>query len=317
MKVLITQLGCIGDMILLTPLFVQIKNDYPDALIDLIASKTNHHVIDYHPLINHVFIFDKSPSKLLKFIFDIRNIKYDIYIDPKDHISTESRIIAKICRAQKKVGFQKDNDKIFSNIIPSDKDNFFRHSVHRNLNAGKIAGFSNNSLIKPKLFPGTDSINYLNHFINTEAINNYIVINLSAGGPHRIPETNFWKDIVKYLSKINKQIVLSYVGAESEIADELSTISKNVIKFKSRSINDVTALISKASLLISPDTSLIHIASAFDTPVIGLYEDKQANINKFLPLSSNNHIIINSNHEIGLKEIHSESVINILRKIGY
>lgn len=317
MNVLITQLGCIGDMILLTPLFAQIKNDYPDACIDLIASKTNHHVIDNHPFINRIFIFDKSPSKLLKFFFEIRKIKYDIYLDPKDHISTESRIIAKLSRADKKVGFQKDSDNIFSDVIPSDKDNFFRHSVHRNLNAGKIAGFSYNSLIKPQLFPGNDSNNYVSNFLKSSVISDFIVINLSAGGPHRIPEANFWIEIVKYLSKNNKQIILSFVESETEIATELTLISNNVIKFKSRSINDVSALVSRADLLISPDTSLIHIASAFDIPVIGLYEDKQANINKFLPLSSNNHIIINSNHEIGLKEINAESVINILRKIGY
>jgi len=68
-------------------------------------------------------------------------------------------------------------------------------------------------------------------------------------------------------------------------------------------------LVGKAKLLISPDTSLIHFAAAFDTSVISLTTNAPANQIKFAPLSSNN-IVIAPINDIDVSYIEVEQVVS-------
>ncbi|MBB3118041.1 glycosyltransferase family 9 protein [Pseudoduganella violacea] len=51
-------------------------------------------------------------------------------------------------------------------------------------------------------------------------------------------------------------------------------------------------LCSRAHLLISPDTALIHLASAFDTPVIGIYQNNQIKPVQWGPRSCRSAIVL-------------------------
>ena len=51
--------------------------------------------------------------------------------------------------------------------------------------------------------------------------------------------------------------------------------------------------------MVTPDTSVVHIAAAFDTPVLGLYQNYEPNYNKFRPLSTINRMVMH--HEPGSK----------------
>ena len=56
----------------------------------------------------------------------------------------------------------------------------------------------------------------------------------------------------------------------------------------SRSIINAACLVKKASLVISPDTAIVHIASAFDRPVLGIYCELK---NGWQPLSEISSVI--------------------------
>ena len=82
MKILITQLGAIGDMILLTPMIGAINNKYPGAEIHILASILNYMVIENDKRISKIIVYEKTPVKFLKTIMSVRKEKYDFYIDP-------------------------------------------------------------------------------------------------------------------------------------------------------------------------------------------------------------------------------------------
>ena len=51
-------------------------------------------------------------------------------------------------------------------------------------------------------------------------------------------------------------------------------------------ILDVAGLIMHLDLIISPDTSIVHIASAFNKPIVSIHEKNQDSYQLFSPISS-------------------------------
>lgn len=310
MKILFTQLGRIGDMVLLTSAIKAVKEKYPDSLIDVITGNNNYQVLKDNPKINNIIINDKSPVKLIKTIAKIRKTKYDFYIDPKDHHSTESRLIARFVKADKKIGFNGNNKKIYDISIPSNIDNAGLHSITRIFNSLKPLSISIGEKIpKPELFTNPESEEYVSSFITEYKIENFILLNLSAGSKSRMLTVENWTDIIEKIINAHR-IVISFAPTENKMAIELSKRFNNLILFNSRSINDAISLVKRATLLVTPNTSLVHIASAFDTPIIAFYDSNDEDYKKFRPLSSNQKVIRFKDEIGGLENINVNDIIS-------
>ena len=65
-----------------------------------------------------------------------------------------------------------------------------------------------------------------------------------------------------------------------------------VPSYKTASVLDVAALIQNLQLIITPDTSIVHIASAFNRPVISIHENNQDSYQLFAPKSEINRVNI-------------------------
>ena len=66
--------------------------------------------------------------------------------------------------------------------------------------------------------------------------------------------------------------------------------------YKTETILDVSALIEQLDLIITPDTSIVHIASAFDKPMVSIYENNKNNYRLWRPTSTLNSVIFSKNH---------------------
>ncbi len=71
------------------------------------------------------------------------------------------------------------------------------------------------------------------------------------------------------------------------------------------------ALCDRASVLISPDTSLIHIASALDKPVVGIYQNDGVKSIEWAPLCSHFGVVISPDP----KTIHGFSADEVFKKV--
>ncbi len=71
------------------------------------------------------------------------------------------------------------------------------------------------------------------------------------------------------------------------------------------------ALCDRASVVISPDTSLIHIASALDKPVVGIYQNDGVKSIEWAPLCSHFGVVISPDP----KTIHGFSADEVVQKV--
>ncbi len=71
------------------------------------------------------------------------------------------------------------------------------------------------------------------------------------------------------------------------------------------------ALCQRARVVISPDTSLIHIASALDKPVVGIYQNDGIKSIEWAPLCSHFHVVISPDPS----SIHGFSIAEVVQKV--
>ena len=58
-----------------------------------------------------------------------------------------------------------------------------------------------------------------------------------------------------------------------------------VTSYSTETIIDVAALIEQLDLIITPDTSIVHIASSFDKPIVSIHENNKDSFRLWSPTS--------------------------------
>ncbi len=311
-KILQLQLGTIGDMILATPTFRLLKEKFPNSQIDVICGSRNYAVIEDNPLIDNKIILTKSPLKLIGLIYRLRKVNYKYYIDPKPHFSRESRIIATLIKADIKIGYN-TLKRSKTRSSKEEKNEHFTIELLKPLNELGIE--IPKARILPNLYLNNDSELYVEFFLKEKGISDYILINISASKENKKWVVEKWIHLVKYLIEQNFTIIVCFAPTERLDAQKIYENSDKIFLFNSRSIKDIYSLVNRTKLLISPDTSLIHIASAFDKPVLALYSGMSDFNTRFAPLSSV-HLVINANEGVdSIKGITLEQVRTGFEKI--
>jgi ADP-heptose:LPS heptosyltransferase len=78
------------------------------------------------------------------------------------------------------------------------------------------------------------------------------------------------------------QFMVLSAPEDAGIKRTLEKSCKNVLPSHStRNLYEASCIVSKLSLLITPDTSMVHIGSAVHTPVVGLYHEAPQAIFRF------------------------------------
>lgn len=269
-KILLIRLNRIGDALISTPLIYLIKNKIRCKVI-ILASKNNHFIFNAPNLIDEIWIYDKKVNSLKTIIKKINKEHFDFIVDLHDDVSTTVSLIIAFSKAKYKIGFKKENFSLFNFLIekPETSKN---HIIDRMLKFADIFGIQyNQDEINIKYYIEEKSLTYVNHFLyNNNLINKFLLgINISAGNDARFWSIENYIKIIKSLKNFDINILLLCEKKDFKNAMEIS--KRNIPIFYNKSFNIFSAMISKLNLLISPDTSIIHIASAFNIPVFGLY----------------------------------------------
>lgn len=68
----------------MTPVIRELKRIYPGSSIDVLVKKGNESLLNNHPSISKIYVFNKSEGKwksILSLINQIRSVKYDLVIN--------------------------------------------------------------------------------------------------------------------------------------------------------------------------------------------------------------------------------------------
>jgi ADP-heptose:LPS heptosyltransferase len=312
-NILVIQIGRIGDMILTTPLFPELKKLFPNSTLTVLANPTNCDVIKSETAIDRILIYKKDVINIVKLITKLKKEHFDIWIDPKYGYSKTSEFLLKICKPKQSFGYNLSK-VIFNTAVQV----FDRPEHYINLCLNFLKCFCNDSanyenqkpiirIPEAKKKKYGSSINY-----------KIIAFNISAGNITRIWQKENWLKLINEINKLHPEFefIMIYMDREKAIVKYITDNykDKNLIYFSSKDIIEISDLISNVNLVITPDTSLVHIASAFNIPIIALYPNVKWNYERFSPKSDIQEVII-SDSEKDIFNIKTEEVLSKFTKI--
>ena len=290
MEFLIVQIGRIGDMILTTPLFSGLKQLYPDCDITVLTSDSNNIIAKNHKSVDNTIIFNKTIFGYIKSFLQIRKKKYDYWIDTKpEHSNTSSKLL-KIARFKKSIGFNfgtKNFDIDLTPIRTGEHYTEINKLPLKILNEG--IDYTN---IMPEIFI-PDGISQKASEVLKGYPKNYVLFNLSVKD-----ETRNWnpEDVVNIYNEFSGKLdfVFQFVGKDREFFSNIESKTGQKLNYFDGGILELAEVVRNARLIITPDTSLVHIASCFNVPIVAVYHKVEWNIKRFAPLSDKKAVLIST-----------------------
>lgn len=289
-RILILRLGKIGDIIIASSVFFEWKKLFPENHITLVTLDKNKDVLKYNKDLDRIY-FVKNRAQLFFQIIKLRSEKFDLLVDLNDDPSTTSSLLRKYIKATTTAGFKfSDNStpdvsidqplKTETHIIDRVK------SLLKNLNSE-----FNNSNLKPILYLGENESSIVNEAIQKYRGNKKIIsINISAGAPIRYWPEKKWVELINRICEYSTNwlfIILSEKSDEQLKELILQQINTNrIIPVTFYSFQHYASYIKYSDVLITPDTAAVHIASAFNVPVIAIFPNYEWNFISWQPLST-------------------------------
>src|SRR3954470_10666117 len=121
MKILIISLAGIGDTLLATPLIRALREQRPDAVIDVLARWPGaRDLLAGNPHVNEVHqksLVGESSASNLKFLWSLRRKRYDVSINAHPQGKTEYRVIARLIGARLRLSHRYENHSIWDRLL--------------------------------------------------------------------------------------------------------------------------------------------------------------------------------------------------------
>lgn len=267
--------GKIGDMIVNSLMFREIKKVYPDIKIGVVARGAAIDIIKDNPNVDKIYEYYKDRKKIKDLALKIKEEKYDLLIDFSEMLRVNQMMLINLCGARINIGLDRKDWKLFDLSIESGKD--FKWTEH--ITKRYLAYLIKLGLKKENIDISYDI--YLKDEKKYEAFFNEIkeskklILNPYGASKHKSFNIETLENIINYLKDKDITIILTYFGDKYKELEFLEKKYKYVyIPKKIESILDTAILIKKSDYVISPDTSIVHIASAFNKKMITVYPPK-------------------------------------------
>jgi len=290
-SILISSGTNISEVVLSLPLIDNIYNNIPNALIYFLVKKEFVDLVADNPNLEGVLIYDKTNGSLQSYKAQslIKRIK-NLNIDNALVLYNNKEILSYLQKAGIKNIYGNFNNFIdlinYKKGLWQYRDKAKKHELEYNLDLLKLLGIETNKInYELKLLVSNEKLIKLEELLKKHNINDkYIVINpLSANEPCFNWRYSYYSELASRL--INKfKIPVLFIG-EKEDDYIISVIYKHTVgqafNFVDKlDLGVLIALISKASLFISPKSSFMHIAVAVDTPVLSFFNSNRILSNK-------------------------------------
>ena len=315
------RLGKLGDMMYASFIIKKIRKAYPHLKIGLLTLPRSRGLFEFNKDIDYLFIW--QPLTLPFFCIWQRLKKWDLLIDLNDDASRRSILALKLLNPKHSVAFYNEKTK---NSFEYTVKTFSKAKSHLIKRIAKILDFFGISYncreLRPVLYTDENMIKELKKEKNKIACKDgfLISVNISAGHISRYWQNENWINLIKELLKFSSKIKIWILSSPKDKKIKKYIIEKigdnRVFELSKNDLHYFLSAIAVSDLLISPDTSAIHCACGFGTPVIGLYPEPYWNFVSFKPIGVKN-IVIRSKKggvdSIGFNEV-KKKTINFLKK---
>jgi lipopolysaccharide heptosyltransferase II len=263
-KMLVMRPGGMGDAVLLLPVIHELKRQQPDLTITMLAEQRNAEIFRHGCGIDRVLCYDR-PRELLQLF---RN-RYDIIVDTEQSHRL-SAVIARTLGAPVRIGFaSNDRRGLFSQGISYDGEAFERLNFER-LFVPLGYNASADGVARAFEIP-TDAAKRTDALLDGCVPSGFVAVFPGASVPEKEWGTDNFAVLGERLYAQGLPIVV--VGGRTEVSAS-STIAARChgLNLAGRtSLAETAAVLGRASVVVSGDSGLLHLAALLQVPTVALF----------------------------------------------
>ena len=228
---------------------------------------------------------------MIRLIRRMRQERYDVAVDLMDNPSATSTAFCVLSGARWTVGLAKENDFSYDVRIPllSRKD---KHIIERLAPIVGAFGIppdeASTRVTYTPLWSSQAEARALYASVGCLG-RRKVGVNISAGHERRYWGTDRFREIVRYLRRVESEsaIIIGSKPSDFARANEIAQGFENVFALPAQKSFDVfAAIVSHLDILLTPDTSVVHLASAFAIPSVVMFIQSNPDLRVWEPFGT-------------------------------
>ena len=282
-KILIVKLSALGDIIHTLPIVKGIKENWPNSVIGWLVGRNHRTVLEGHPFLDKIFIFERErwggldffnrQQEIWQLVREIRRQRYDVVLDFQGLL--RSACFTLLSGAKRRIGFSDSREMAFlayTEMVQPTSPHM--HAVEKNiLLAERMAG-----PILSRDFTLPVSSRDRERAESWMGNSPYVLLVPGARwATKRWPPGHFARLVDRVHQHRRGAISVALVGSSADkfVAEQImaqaSSPGKIINLVGKTSLKELAALMEKASVVVTNDSGPMHIASAMNTRVVALF----------------------------------------------
>ncbi len=271
----------VGDLVMATPILKDLRSRFPEASITAMCRSPIGELLLESPDIDEIFSFVKS-SRLIrreekKRILDrLQNGKYDLGIILPESFSSAWWFWQG--KVQYRIGYESfGRNFLLTHPLVKSKKTSKQHLVITYKELLRPLGIEPSNT-KPKLYLSEEEVKQIKNLLSQHGVlGSHRIVGINPGAAYGsakcwLPER--FREVTQRLLE-DKSIIVVYFGdlVTADLVKEICQgLSPRVINMAGlTSLRELASLISVCDVLLTNDSGPMHIAGAFDTPVVALF----------------------------------------------
>jgi ADP-heptose:LPS heptosyltransferase len=275
MRVLFLRHDRVGDMIVSTGVMRAIARSHGTITLDVLASPANAPVLEGAEYVRDVIVLDKRRiASYLPTALRLRRARYDAVIDcmvTAPSVTTLLLILAS--GARYRVGIAgRGNDAAFNVAVPGRMERD-AHMVDRL--AALARGFDielSRSEREPVLAVTADERANAVRAWNDDGGAPRVLVNVSAGSSERRLPDAFYVAVIRHVLSRHAEASVRVIASPQDATRAASIADAGGGSLvMTPKLRDAIAMVATADFVFTPDTSIVHAASALKRPAVAIY----------------------------------------------
>lgn len=275
----------LGNIVLLTPLLVALKGRFSRAHLSCLLARRYWDMKEFIPSVDEFIPFDRAamaynPLKIRPLLKQLQASHYDLVFDASDDrsVSFNHLTVTALSKGRFRVGHARGEAARYYEVavpVPGvGADGQPRHAAEMHLDLLRTVA-PIRSHPRPLLKPPKEDSGFAAEFrarIGADPSVPLVLIHPGGRGPKRWPAAEFAR-VARLLDEKHDVVVAMLWGpSDSEAAAEVQALAEGKIHpVGILPFTDLVSLIRNASVFLSGDGGPMHLAAAFNTPVVSVF----------------------------------------------
>jgi|GEM_PF-2006802 len=268
----------LGDSVTATGFLRELKNTFSDCSLTVVAGPLTGQIYQNQPTIDRVLIAKKGFVSTLKLFFQLRSKIYNVVINTSHIMTPRTIFLMSQLRAIQKMGFRCHEYRLFTDHV--EYDPLEDHVTTRYQNTLQALGGSaaRDCDLSYELHIPLRWTEEAQSQLQSLAGQKIVILNSFAGARLRSLNEKISRAIVEGILRGDPGAVVISIGNHNDLPVIAKWIERAaeprwVCFLGSTEFFGNCALIDKAGLVISPDTAIVHVASAFKKPQVAIFRE--------------------------------------------